>query len=61
MADPLFDVAHEAASLELLDYKYASVDAAHRCGQSLCCNPEHLFWQDHSENARWQPNHWSKK
>ena len=33
---------------------YADMDASHTCDVSLCCNPEHLEWLDHSDNVTQQ-------
>ena len=51
IADP--DYSGEV-SLAALARKYAHLDAAHLCGNSLCCNPAHLEWQPHKENAQWR-------
>lgn len=30
---------------------YDHLEASHTCDMSLCCNPEHLEWQTHTENV----------
>lgn len=27
-------------------------EACHRCGHTLCCNPDHLYWGTHWENMQ---------
>ncbi len=37
--------------LRRVDRCYSHMEASHSCDVSLCCNPEHLEWQTHTENV----------
>jgi hypothetical protein len=30
----------------------ADMDACHTCDNTICCNPDHLFWGTHRANMR---------